>query len=134
MRTLLVGLLTLLIVTPAWAVGPVRNQTGQLEWTAPATNADGTPLADLAGYEVLLGRNPGETILTRDVSLPTPPQPPIAPRNSGVGLGTLSLTDGQWYARVRAYDLAGNRGAVSNEAPFVYDTVAPGAPTGLTIP
>jgi len=42
------------------------------------------------------------------------------------------IPEGQNYAVMTAVDVAGNASVFSNEAPFVFDTVSPGAPVQLT--
>lgn len=113
------------------AVGPVVGAgTCSLTWDAPTTNANGTPLTDLARYEVQVGTAPG-----------TFAQPPVAVGASGpapapgtvVAWPCAGVTDGQRYARVRACDLAGNCSAWTTEIPFVFDAVPPAAPTNVRI-
>jgi len=131
-------LLFLLLPVSAWAAGPILRTINGLSWTAPTTNVDGTPLTDFAGFEVLIASTPGITptmpgVVIRDVGALGVPATPLPNTTSRVTFGSLApaLTDGQKYAVVRAYDLAGNRGPTSNEVPFVYDTVSPGGSTGL---
>lgn len=118
-------------VSPAWGVGPVVGAgTCALTWEAPTTNVNGSPLTDLARYEVQVGTAPG-----------TFPTPPVAVGASGpapapgtvVAWPCVGLADGQRYARVRAVDLAGNPSAWSTEVPFVFDAVAPSAPANLRV-
>jgi fibronectin type 3 domain-containing protein len=78
--------------------------TATLSWNAPTTNADGTPLTDLAGYKVYYGT------ASRTYS-----------QNIDVGNVTTyavnNLTDGAtYYFAVTAYDTSSNESAYSNEA------------------
>ena len=69
-----------------------------MTWTPPTENEDGTPLTDLAGFEVLYGRELGQYDYSK--TLPNP------------GLTTYmveELTGGKWYFTVIAYDFAGNK-------------------------
>jgi hypothetical protein len=74
-----------------------------LSWDAPTTNADGTPLTDLAGYRIYFGTSPG-----------------IYSKNIDVGNMTVyrinNLTDGlTYFFAVTAYDSDGNESEYSNE-------------------
>jgi hypothetical protein len=73
-------------------------------WNPPTQNVDGTPLTDLAGYEVAWGTS------SRSY-----------PNIRNVGSSTSTIVDfnaGTYFASVRAYDTSGNRGAYSNEVSF----------------
>jgi hypothetical protein len=73
-----------------------------LSWDAPTTNADGTPLSDLAGYRLYWGTS------SRSYS-----------RQVDVGKVTTytlsSLTTGKYYFGVTAYDFSGNESDYSGE-------------------
>lgn len=66
MRKLLVLLVLLAALVPS-----VHAVSLQLSWTAPTTNADGSPLTDLAGYYVHYGTSPGLYSTTVPVGLVT---------------------------------------------------------------
>ena len=104
----LIGLLLL----PFSAWGP----DVALQWDAPTTNADGTPLTDLAGYRVYCSSIQG------DYSGVTP----IDVGNT-TSITFNNLADGTDYCVVTAYDVSGNESGYSNE---VVRTVAipPSAP------
>ena len=127
-------MLALLLVGPvmdAGAVGPVVSPaTCAITWTAPSTNVDGTPLVDLARYEVQVGSAPG-TFSSPAVAVPVVAPAPVP--GSSVTWLCVGVTDGQRYARVRAVDLAGNPSAWTAEVPFLFDAVAPAAPTGVRV-
>ena len=55
MKRLIPIFLILLITSPLWAYGP----DNRLCWNAPTVNADGSPLLDLAGFNILAGRSTG---------------------------------------------------------------------------
>jgi len=115
MRRILIALLLALAV-------PVGAVDFEFDW--PQTNTDGSNLTDLAGARVYvcsvtpctkaLGVKTGSDI--------TPPaaDPPAA------ALGTFSLTQGQGFVAITAFDVSGNEGAASNTVPF--DAVAPQPP------
>lgn len=71
-------------------------------WDAPTTNADGTPLEDLAGYKLYRSLAGGQ------------------PTSVDVGVSrdwevvSSSLDAGEWSFWVTAYDLAGNESERSN--------------------
>lgn len=86
----------ILITIPAWA------GIATLSWDLPTTNADGTPLTDLAGYKIHHGTSPG-SYTALDVG--------------NVTQYTIdNLMDGQThYFAVTAYDTFGNESGFSNE-------------------
>lgn len=76
--------------------------TATLVWDPPTTNADETPLTDLAGYRVYYGTAPGAYGPAIDVvGIAT------TYTMSGMGLGT-------YYFAVKAYDIWGNESDFSN--------------------
>lgn len=95
--------------------------TGQakLSWDAPTTNADGTPLTDLAGYKVYYGIASGN--YSQNI-------------NAGnVTTYTVSgLNDGTYYFVVTAYDTSNNESGHSNEVSKFIKGI-PSPPTGCTI-
>lgn len=103
---------TTLLLLGAIAGGASSAEAASLniEWTAPTTNADGTPLADLAGYRVYLGTAwpscPDASF--RGVASATP-----APTlGETVAYRVSSLTAGATYfAAVTAVDITGNESA-----------------------
>jgi hypothetical protein len=86
-----------------------------LTWTAPTENADGTPLADLAGYRMRHGTVAGNY-----------------PDSVDVGLETTytwdALPEGEHYFVVHARDTAGNESAPSNELRVVISQDGPPPP------
>ncbi len=77
--------------------------TVSLTWTAPTTNADGTPLTDLSGYYVHHGTSPGVYGQSTFVGLTTNAQ-------------VTNLSAGTYYFAVTASDTSGNVSDYSNEA------------------
>lgn len=90
-------LLCMIISTAAFA------GTATLSWTAPTTNADGTPLMDLSGYKVYYGTASGVYGAPVDVGNVTTHQ-------------VTGLTGGlTYYLAVTAYDTSGNESVYSAE-------------------
>lgn len=79
--------------------------TASLSWTPPTTNADGTALSDLAGYNIYYGMVSGS--YPNKVVVNTP----------GVSSYLVeNLASGTHYFIVRAYDFSGNESVDSNVA------------------
>jgi len=108
------------------------NPQSVLQWDAPATNADGTPLLDLAGYVVALSLpgvdlNQGSAPLIQvDVTEATITEQAIAPL-------VVAQPEGIYQLWVRAYDDAQNLGAWSDPLLIQIDAARPSVPTGLRI-
>ena len=73
-----------------------------LTWTPPTTNTNGTPLTDLAGYDVHYGTSSGNYTSTVSVGNVT-------------SYSFTGLPSGTYYFAATAYDSAGNQSAYSNE-------------------
>jgi hypothetical protein len=80
-----------------------------LSWNAPTTDADGTPLTDLAGYKVSYGNTSRNYSQKIDVG--------------NVTTYTANLSDGTYYFAVKAYDTSGNESAYSNEISKTIQTI-----------
>jgi len=112
--TTLTMLLSLLVITigcggGAGAGGGMSGTVGSdginsatLSWEAPTTNADETPLTDLAGYKVYYGTSSGDYTVSVDVGNIT-------------GAIISSLETGTWCFAVTAYDTSGNESDYSEE-------------------
>lgn len=74
----------------------------ELHWDPPTENVDESPLADLAGYRVYEGSEPGHYDWVSDVG-------------SSTMAKLESLPAGTYYFSVTAYDSAGNESDFSNE-------------------
>lgn len=128
----------LLAAWPAWAQVPVVNQsTCTLSWTAPTTNADATPLTDLAGYRVYVA--PTVTALAAlTVATATVTAASAAPAaNTTVTWPCKTLPLGAGVAAVTAFDTATppNESARTPPFPFVLrDDVSPSAPSNVRTP
>jgi len=124
MKTLAKTLAVLAVVLLTVSFAPAQVQAGnvQLTWDPPTTNADGTPLTDLAGFKVYSGR----TTRTYGTGIVV----------AGATIKTFTLTSvplGVNYFAVTAYDTSGNESAYSNEVMVdVKDITSPTAPSGCT--
>jgi hypothetical protein len=88
----------------------------QLSWAPPITNADGTPLRDLAGYQLYYGTASGQYDVVIDVG------------NQTTAAVSALADDRIYYFSVTAYDSAGNESAFAKEVSAGPWTVA--APVG----
>lgn len=87
-------------LTCTWGTG-----SATVNWTAPTTNTNGTPLTNLARFKVLYGTSSNS--FTRYVAVDDPT------RRSAV---VSSLTPGTWYFSVRAVNSSGAESINSNVA------------------
>jgi len=135
-------LLTLIVPVVVGATGPIQGpQKCGMEWIAPTTNTDGTPLTDLALYYVYVSSTAGQfTVVT--ATIPSPSTTPAPNTVIKWDCRTAGLTDGQKWATVKAVDTAGNPsvngapdpstgGTVANGIPFEFDAKLPSGVTGL---
>jgi hypothetical protein len=105
------------IAAAALRFGAAVADAGSLDltWTAPTTNADGSPLTDLAGYRIYVGMSfltcPGQSYfsMASSTSAPSPGQA-IGARVSGLAGGVAHSV------RVTAVDQSGNESACSLQA------------------
>jgi len=108
--TIALLLMSCLIQAGCGNTGPAGGddpQAPRLTWDAPASDTDGSPLTDLAGYRVYYGTEPG----TYSGSL-TVEQTTFLP------LAVLSAavpSPGRYFVAVSAFDADGNESAFSNE-------------------
>lgn len=106
-KTTLLGLLTLVAFAIAACdlTGPDDGGAVRLAWEAPTTNADGSPLNDLAGYRIVYG-----------VSTPLTPANGTVVDVGNVTTHTLrDLQPGTYYIAVTAVDASGNVSSLSDE-------------------
>ena len=94
---------------PAFAITVMEagaaNGTATLSWVAPLQNADGTPLTDLAGFQVQYGRNEGD--LSQVVTL----------NNASINRYVVeNLSAGTWFFSVAAINSRGVLSAASSVA------------------
>ncbi|RMF86394.1 MAG: fibronectin type III domain-containing protein, partial [Nitrospinota bacterium] len=104
-----VSILSLLLVLFLFSTGHAVQV--QLVWDAPTTNADGTPLTDLAGYKVYYGQS------SRNYGSPV-----------DVGNQTTYILAGlsrgeTYYFAVTAYDTSGNESEFSEEVTYTVPAV-----------
>jgi hypothetical protein len=83
-----------IVVNAAVASAPTGSAT--VSWVAPTTNADGSPLTDLAGFTVYYGNNAAS--LTQSVQVASA---------SAVSYTLTKLASGTWYFAVSAYTSSG---------------------------
>ena len=91
-------------------------------WTPPTKNSDGTPLTDLASYN--LYRTDAGRALIGNIS--STAAQPYSFSVTVTGSGTLSFV-------MTAVDASGNESADSTAVTFPYDLVPPAAPGSLKI-
>lgn len=77
--------------------------TAALDWDAPTTNVDGTPLTDLAGYRIHIGASSGTYTSSINVGNVT-------------AYSMNNLVPGTYYFVVTAYNTNGIESSYSNEA------------------
>lgn len=118
LRSWYVGLLAFLAAVFGWQY---VMGASSLSWTAPTTNTDGSPLTDLASFNIYRGTRVG------------------GPYNriATVAATVTSYTDNSTVEGLNCYvvtavDARNNESAPSNEACKAIDTLAPSPPTGLT--
>ena len=86
-------------------VTEIAGGSATLSWTAPTQNVDGSPLTDLAGYEIRYGQSSSD--LSETVLL----------ENSSLSLYVVeNLTSGTWYFAVAAVNSQGVTSPLSNVA------------------
>ncbi len=89
---------------PILSAGEVMSLTSTLDWIPPTMNVNGTPLLDLAGYNVYLGPESGMYLDFRHLD------------NPGLVTYVLDLpSSGPWFIVITALDSAGNESDFSNE-------------------
>jgi fibronectin type 3 domain-containing protein len=105
-KALPVAIATMLLTVFAFTALPVQAVQVQLSWDAPTTNADGTPLTDLAGYIIYYGQSSGQYGASIDAGLST------AVAVSGLEVGQT------YYFAATAYDTSSNESDFSNELTY----------------
>ncbi len=113
---LLAASLTLMFVLSGCGAGGGSTTTNvltnaKLEWDAPTTNEDGTPLTDLKGYKLYYGTSSGDYTGSIDIGDTTSVE--IATIIDSI-YDTLP-TSGTVCFAVTAYDTLGNESDYSNE-------------------
>jgi Putative Ig domain len=80
-------------------IGDAASGVATLQWEAPPSKLDGSPLDDLAGYRILYGRNPSDldnSVLINDPAI--------------TSYEFTTLTKGLWYFSVVAVNSGGLEG------------------------
>jgi hypothetical protein len=124
-------LLGLALALAAVLLVTITGDAGILDasWTAPTTNVDGSPLADLASYRVYYGSSnppcPGASFVQVASSTTSPgPNQTVTVRLTGLTTGAL------YYVSVTAVDAQGNESACEPAASAVAQTSFTVSPTG----
>ena len=81
---------------------PINTGSVTLSWDEPTTNADGTSLEDLGGYNIYYGMSSGN--YSNSVNLGRQP-----------GATISNLSAGTWCFAVTSYDLSGNESDFSGD-------------------
>jgi hypothetical protein len=101
-------------------VSLVQAAQVQVSWTAPTTNANGSPLTDLGGYRVHYGTSAGQYSTTLEAGMATQ-------------VVITGLAEGQtYYITVTAYDTSQNESAYATEVPYSVP-IPPGDTTPPTV-
>ena len=129
-----VGIGKLLVIGLILAVigsGTAEAASVGLSWTAPTTNADGTPLSDLAGYRVYLATSPPDCPGPSFFSVPSSTTAPSSGQT--VSTRVTSLTVGTTYfASISALDTSGNESECSPTVSGAAQADFTVAPSGST--
>lgn len=100
-----------------------------VRWTAPSTNADGTPLTDLAGYRLYVGTSTPTCPGSSYHAIASSTTSPLA--NQTVSATLTDLNPGATYwVRISAVDRNGNQSACSPTASGVAKGALSVSPTG----
>jgi hypothetical protein len=108
------GMCALVVLCTVLFAPAVQAAYLDLAWDAPTTNADGTPLTDLAGYRVYFGTSAVTCFESPFQEVPSPTPTP-AP-GDGFTFRLTGLESGAaYFVRVSAVDTNGNESVCSNE-------------------
>ena len=123
-------MLTQALLVLAFLAADPAPPTVKLAWDPPTTNADGTPLTDLAGY-VLAVSEATVDLRTGGVPLATLDLPGASQKAADASalLTGITLTKARFWAL--AYDDKANKSVWSN--PAEWDSIAPDAAKNLRI-
>jgi hypothetical protein len=133
-----VGLILLTMAGMAWQVANAQSASYDttLTWTAPTQNTDGTPLTDLAGYNVYYGVNPDPA--TMDLLATVPCEMVGGPAScvvqSHVVAGATFTPNTTYYFAMTSENALGLESVFSNVASKTMpNTLPPEPPTGFTV-
>ena len=101
-RVITILFFSILLISVLLNVSILSAGDAILSWDPPTTNADGTPIEDLAGYNIYYGTSSGSYSQNIDVGDVTT-------------YIVAGLNDGTYYFAVTAYDTSGNESEYSNE-------------------
>lgn len=87
---------------PPFTITVGQGGTVSLNWQAPTTNTDGTPISDLAGYTIAYGTH--AELLNQTVTIDNPATTVYTLQN---------LATGSWYFAVAAYTSTGSQSALT---------------------
>jgi hypothetical protein len=92
------------------AVTQIANGSATLSWAAPTENMDGTPLTNLAGYQIYYGTSVSAMTHTLQIA------------NPGIDTYVVSnLSPATWYFSVKAYTSANVQSSASAEVSKTID-------------
>jgi hypothetical protein len=101
--TLATSLPAFSIAVSAQPTGTTGTGTATVSWSPPTENTDGSPLANLAGFEIYYGTS--QAGLTRIVQVAG---------STMTSYTVTGLTSGTWYFAVSAYNSSGMESSLSN--------------------
>lgn len=118
-------LIVLLLIVPGFAFGADTD----LGWVPPTENVDGSPLTDLAGYNVYIGSATGSYSIVEPITDPAATSATVT-----FSADWLVPGDNGIYVVMTALDATGNESVYSNEVMktvSVVDDVAPNPPSAV---
>ena len=120
-----------LLIVAAVVTGVTNAQAASISvtWDAPTTNADGTPLMDLAGYRIYLDTAPPACPSDSFLEVPSSSQTPTL---GEIGAAIITALSGgvTYFARVTAVDTSGLESSCSPSASGVAQSDFTVAPAG----
>ncbi len=92
------------------------SERSSLSWSAPISNTNGSPIADLAGYRIHYGTSPG--VYTGSINVPADKTRYAI---SDFSISVHPIKGATYYISVTAYDYNNNESAYSNEITKIFD-------------
>lgn len=128
-----VVLLVLVCAVARWGTAQTQPLELRITWTAPTTNADGSPLTDLAGYTLCLnvgvpipadldGTDTGALAAACTAVIRITDPAAIAREHT---LSVPVKTENTLYARIAAFDDRDNMSVFSNQTSVDFDFLPP---------
>jgi len=93
--------------------GGGSSNSATLTWDAPTTNADGTPLTDLAGYKIYWSEESGNFNSNNSIT--------VGKDVTTYTLENLHFSPGTYYFTVTAYDTEGNESDYAKQVTKIID-------------